>query len=303
MLRWLKNFWIGSPPVEFESAFDLAQSVERLRAVTKRSVFSAMSQEAAVGKVTQTRVSLQRVIPMMANSFKPIFVGRFESSGGKVLLRGSFVLRGFTKLSTAVWFGVLVLMVLSVGTDFGETWWTLTAVIGMAVAGLAILIGRWLSRKDPVWLSNVIATALSAPVEAAPPPMPGVPLHLLIFAGLIALEGVLDLVRAVTGLDILGLPESNRLLGILSGLLMFAWAYGIRELYRPAWWAGFGVLAYWGYASSSMTIESLPSDPDLPDLAGTAQTVSSVVGLLMVGLLALWWYAQRIHFQTGLARK
>jgi hypothetical protein len=56
-----------STPAEFRSAYRVAESVERLSAATKRSVFSALEETTAVGKVSVVR--LQRVIPMMGNSF------------------------------------------------------------------------------------------------------------------------------------------------------------------------------------------------------------------------------------------
>ena len=309
MLRWFKSFWVGSPPVEFESAFDLAQSVGRLRAATKRSVFSAMAREAAVGTVRDTRVSLQRVIPMVANSFKPFFVGRFGEEGGKVVLRGSFVTHWFSRLFMAVWFGFLsfaaiALAVQGISTDFAEIRPVFALLVGMIAAGFGLIrLGQWLSRRDDAWLSEVISSALDGAAVPIPSPKPGTPIHLLVFAGLIAAEGVLHVVMAATGLEMVGLPQGNRFLDALTGLLMLAWAYGVRRLYRPAWWAGFGIVVYWGFASSTMSVEPLLPDPELAGLAGTAQSVSSALGLLIFGLLGLWWYAQRVHFRPGLDRK
>lgn len=36
MFRWIKDFWVGSEPVEFISAYGLTESVTRLKAATKR---------------------------------------------------------------------------------------------------------------------------------------------------------------------------------------------------------------------------------------------------------------------------
>lgn len=49
----------GSTPAEFPSDFPLDESVERLRAVVKRSIFQTIFEEAAVGKVRQDRVSIR----------------------------------------------------------------------------------------------------------------------------------------------------------------------------------------------------------------------------------------------------
>jgi hypothetical protein len=74
MLRWLKNLLFESTPAEFRSDYSLDESVQRLAAVTSRWALS-LSQTQAVGKVSPDKVRLQRVIPMVRNSFKPFFTG------------------------------------------------------------------------------------------------------------------------------------------------------------------------------------------------------------------------------------
>src|SRR5580700_6339336 len=90
MMHSLRRLLYESTPAEFRSAYSVAESVERLRAATKRSTFAAIGEAAAVGKVSQDGVRLQRVTPMVHNSFKPFFVGRFESRDGATLLTGRF---------------------------------------------------------------------------------------------------------------------------------------------------------------------------------------------------------------------
>ena len=77
------DFLYSDIPASFTSDFPLTVSVERLRERTNRTVFSALLRQAAVGPVTESRVRLQRVIPLFGNSFKPIFVGRFERIEGR----------------------------------------------------------------------------------------------------------------------------------------------------------------------------------------------------------------------------
>jgi hypothetical protein len=48
MFQWFWRLLFESNPAEFRSAYALAESVERLRAATKRSAFSALSETAAV---------------------------------------------------------------------------------------------------------------------------------------------------------------------------------------------------------------------------------------------------------------
>lgn len=318
MLQWLKNTWIGSSTVEFESAFDLAESIERLRAATKRSVFSAMAHEAAVGTVKETRVSLQRVIPMIGNGFKPFFVGRFEEAGGKVVLRGSFTMHWFPKLFMAVWFGILILVTIGIlvgGIHSAKVWMGLPFVIGMIGAGLGLVrIGQWFSRRDPAWLSDVISAVLSAREVSRTTTEPvrsltlGLPTHLLAFTILIALGGLLHLVSGVAGLETFRLRPSGtvipyledgsmlRYLTVLFGGLMLAWAYGIYRRYRVAWWVGFGFIAYCGLdvieaVARPQSAIQMPVTPPQP-----VMIAFTIMALLVLGIWGRWWYAQRVHF-------
>ncbi len=79
------KFLYGATPAEFKSAYGLEESVGRLQAATSRSFFGSMSKQTAAGKVSASTVRLQRVIPMVSNSFKPFFFGRFEQRGADVL--------------------------------------------------------------------------------------------------------------------------------------------------------------------------------------------------------------------------
>ena len=97
------NFLFGSVPVQFPSDFPLAESVARLRARTKRSVFLSLFERSAAGPVTESRVLLQRVIPFFGNSFKPVFVGAFTQSHGRVVLEGRFTMLLFTKVFMTIW--------------------------------------------------------------------------------------------------------------------------------------------------------------------------------------------------------
>jgi hypothetical protein len=95
-----------STPAEFRSAYRIAESVERLSAATKRSVFSALGETTAVGKVSEKVVRLQRVIPMMGNSFKPFFIGHFEVRGEETVLIGQFTNLPLVKVFMSFWFGM-----------------------------------------------------------------------------------------------------------------------------------------------------------------------------------------------------
>src|SRR5690242_20429909 len=163
MLDWMRARWLDPPPVEFESSYGLSESVERLRAATQRSVFSAVGQQEAVGTVKDSAVSLQRVIPMVGNSFKPFYRGRFIERDGKVILTGRFTMHWLVKAFLAVWFGGLVCMILisAVSTQSPSTILMPLFGAGMFAAAAAIVwIGKWFARNDAAWLSNVIQGAL-----------------------------------------------------------------------------------------------------------------------------------------------
>jgi hypothetical protein len=166
MIRWFIDLLYGGVPAEFESAFGLDESVRRLLAATGRSVFSAFTHQAAVGTVREDRVSLQRVIPFVGNSFKPFFVGKFLSLNGRIVLSGQFTMLWGVKAFMTFWFGFCllwtVLAILPLLARDPRTWWFPLAGLGMFAAGTAFLcFCKWISRKDIPWLSAVIQNALS----------------------------------------------------------------------------------------------------------------------------------------------
>jgi hypothetical protein len=175
MVKRFFNFLYGDIPARFPSDFPLMASVERLRGRTKRTVFSALFRQAAVGPVTESRVRLQRVIPLFGNSFKPIFVGRFEHSQGRVVLNGRFTMFLFSKIFMTAWLA------------FALVWTTIAAAAALQAVGpnaaklqkdpmplffpligvlfffggVALVRGCWwLSRRDMTFLTAVIQAAL-----------------------------------------------------------------------------------------------------------------------------------------------
>lgn len=171
MLGSIKRMWLGSDPVEFESAFGLDESEERLRAVTRRWALFA-TKETAAGAVSESRVSLQRVTPMVGNAFKLFFVGRFERRNGKVILTGRFTMNPIVKIFMTVWLGGCALFaaagVLAV-LESPESGPLPLVGVGMLAFGFALTyFGNWLSRNDPSWLSGVISDALDARMTSSP---------------------------------------------------------------------------------------------------------------------------------------
>jgi len=161
------NMLFGSYPKTFESSYDFEESVRLLKAATKRSIFSSFLSQNAVGRVSVERVSLQRVIPFVGNSFKPFFVGRFERKNGRVVLEGHFTLHFFTKIFMAFWFGFVIFWTAFATYQViaeGKGDWKLPFFgAGLFLAGSGfVVIGKWFSRNDIAWLSRVITAALTS---------------------------------------------------------------------------------------------------------------------------------------------
>jgi hypothetical protein len=167
MFRKLTSLIFASADSRYESAYSLEESLQRLRAATTKSHFGALARQAAIGKVTESLVSLQRSIPFVQNSFKPFFVGRFETSGNGVVLVGQFSMHWSTKAFMVFWFGFCVLWtVLATSAVLSKPsvdWFFPLAGVGMVTAGtVLVLLGKWFARNDVQWLSRVLNEALSA---------------------------------------------------------------------------------------------------------------------------------------------
>ena len=165
MLRSFFHFLYGATPVRFESQYSVQGSVARLAAVVKPSVFSSLSGQCAVGTVTEKRVSIQRVIPLVGNAWKPFFYGSFSSRGKGAVLVGAFKFSVFTRVFMSIWFGFIafwtVLSTTIVITKSPSQFWFPLFGVGMFAVGIAMIrVGKWLARNDLSWLSQQIAGAL-----------------------------------------------------------------------------------------------------------------------------------------------
>jgi hypothetical protein len=307
MFRWLWRLLYESTPVEFSSAFGLEESVERLRTATKRSVFSALSETAAVGKVSEKSVRLQRVIPMIGNSFKPFFLGRFQSSEGKVLLVGRFTMLPIVKVFMTFWFGTVALVSLGLLLGLNSTM-PVPAVFGpfvMVGGGVAMVaFGKWLARNDVVWLSRLIEGALkspgipgAAPVATTPEGPEAVPMTLKAAAIFLAASGV------ISGLIVPQLPSIPISTGaapplarlshwpLVYAAIVLALALGVWRRRPWAWWGFFVLLA----ASACWTVYAMQASADFGPPLGVG-IIFAVMSCAVLVLWSRWWYGQRKHF-------
>jgi hypothetical protein len=321
MIRWFVNLIYGSISVEWESVYGLEESVSRLRAATKRSVFSALVEPAAVGTVTESRVKLQRVIPMFRNSFKPFLVGQFVKRGEHVFLVGRFTMDGFVKVFMTVWFGFLV--VFGVAAPFAHTvsrsgsFAFVFAPIIMCGFGVGLVwFGKWLARNDAAWLADVVKRALGAtagtsdgaqafPAATAPTVFAGRPVVVIVTAGVLGLMGAMNLAVVVSGMRSAGRDPFQfasmyssgafKYVAAAEGALLLAIAVGIFMRSRIAWMAGFLMIASaWAYSVATLF---LMNDKMGPPLA--VKIVFAGFGLLVTAYWGRWWHAQRVHFVSG----
>ena len=304
MIHYLRDLLYESTPAEFRSAYSIAESVERLRAATKRSSFAAIGEAAAVGKVSPDSVRLQRVTPMVRNSFKPFYVGRFESRDGATLLTGRFGMSLFTKIFMTFWLGMVALfgvgfLVGSLNATASYPRQIVIAPFLMLVAGIGLVaLGKWFARNDVAWLTEVIGRALDVPgvrvvrgqetleVAGVPMVLKGVALFLAASA-LMALFA--EFVAPKLGQQRAALQVGHwYIVYAVSALVLAAGVWGRRWW---AWWGGFLLLG-------TSTITSLLAMPvGTPSgLPAFMRVVFGVFAVIVVAVWGRWWYAQRKHF-------
>jgi hypothetical protein len=311
------HFLYDSTPAEFRSAYGIAESVERLSAATKRSVFSALGETTAVGKVSEKVVRLQRVIPMVGNSFKPFFIGHFEVRGEVTVLIGKFTMLPLVKVFMSFWFGICGLFAGAVllggfkPQGPNATFFLLQPLL-MIGGGIALVAaGKWFARNDVAWLSEVIATALGAPRDGASVMRDAlmnvdadtVPMSLKVAATLLAASGAMALVAGIVGPHLwpslvqAGESSTSPQLGywnFVYAILVIALSIGIWRRRPWAWWCGFlllGLSVCWSLFAMSARVDVGPP-------LGI-KVIFSILSCVVVGIWGRWWYAQRKHFLSS----
>lgn len=314
MFHRSKGLLYGSTSAEFVSAYGLSESVERLTAATKRSVFSSLGETSAVGKVSESEVRLQRVIPMIRNSFKPFFVGRFEVRDGVTVLAGRFTLTQSVKIFMTVWFGALLLIGGEILVSRVEARWSAPPFVMflpvLMVAGGVLLLafGKWLSRNDVVWLSSVFERALDQTVERPSVMEEGdeatVPAPLKAASLLVAAAGVMQFAarflprtspasREAPGAAF-AMPMLDRW-QLVFGFALLLLALAIWRRRPVGWWGGFVVLGMGFFAPLAAMHRQFPASPPI-----LIEAVFAVIGLCVSVIWGLWWYALRKHFKWGM---
>jgi hypothetical protein len=312
VIRWITNLWPGSAPVEFESSYGVSESVERLKAATRRYTFSALTRQEAVGSVKEERVSLRRVIPMMGNAFKPFFRGRFIERDGRVILAGRFTIQLFVKLFMRFWVGgVGCFILLALSKHHSEN--APNAMLigsGMLAAGAAFVwFCKWLARNDAAWLSNVIRNALSAHASVQSQSSEIViqrgrqPTVIVVVTAALGLMGLMSLLGAISGIQSAHAgPEGlfvryfsndvSRLIVVGYGVAMLTLAFGVYRRLLLAWRAGLILLVLWWLYPIPALLAVNGARVDY-----RVTIFVCIAGLLVTILWLRWWYAERIHFR------
>ncbi|HEV7613838.1 MAG TPA: hypothetical protein VGO37_18310 [Steroidobacteraceae bacterium] len=318
MIRWFLNLLYGSISAEWESAYGIEESVTRLRAATKKSVFSALAEPAAVGTVSESKVKLQRVVPMVRNSFKPFLIGQFVERGERVFLVGRFTMLGAVKVFMSVWLGLVV--VFGLAALFGHTaiksgsFPFVLVPFAMTGFGVGLLwFGKWLARNDAGWLGDVVKGAIGGTAGEPDPPsavptatsatvFADKPAVVMVTAGVLGLMSAINLLAAFSGAFRFipaHLSDAYRYAAAAEGALLLALAVGVFMRLRVAWVAGFLMIASaWAYSVASV----FHMDARMGPPSGM-KIVFAAFGLLVTVCWGRWWYAQRVHFVPSTQEK
>jgi hypothetical protein len=255
---------------------------------------------------------------MVNNSFKPFFIGRFESRSDGVVLAGRFTMQWLVKAFMSVWFGAILLgalvavpALLAHGQPLA---WGLLALPAFLAAGVAIVwLGQWFARNDVAWLSAIIRAALESSREnAGASPVPGraAPVALRggavsplnITAMILALAGVLSWYSGISGIASVR-PGAHgftiayhatlaaRCIAAFFGTAFLGVAWGVYRRQYLAWRLGFVAI---GVVWLQSTLRMLGS-VDFHGAQGPL-ILMDAAALLVALYWGRWWYAQRVHF-------
>ncbi|SDJ81755.1 hypothetical protein SAMN04488540_1142 [Ferrimonas sediminum] len=163
-MKKITEFLYGSEEFEFVFDVPIEIAIERLKKGV--STTSRLTSEGMVGNVSSDIVKIQRVIPMVQNSFKPFLVGSFSSDGNKTVLSGVFRFHRFVQAFMTFWFGFIVLWVtmasVAVAAKPTEAWSFPIFGFLMLCFGVGLVkLGKWFSRNDKEWLKDNISNAIN----------------------------------------------------------------------------------------------------------------------------------------------
>jgi len=162
-------------PTSFKTSRSVHSAMLRLGAVVEANPFLMLVKPGIYGPVSEERVRLSHSFPLLGNSSKPYYYGRFIECAERTELVGQFTVCSLSKILIRIWFGGVVLfMILTSTILFSElihrgisgvieddAWLGPTVCTAFLVFGLFLVRGGWwLSRGDIARISTVIEEAL-----------------------------------------------------------------------------------------------------------------------------------------------
>lgn len=172
-MNWLFNYIYGSTPVEFESKLTLEESVLRLKKVILPTspilfLFTIVNSPQAMGQVSAEHVHIQCMRFFGGGAFKPFFTGKFIKENNHLILKGNFAMALSARVALTFWFMGVIVFAIAAFVRYFTSSNTLDSLISVFCVSVLLLIfgfgsvayGKWLSRNDLVWLSNIISTSL-----------------------------------------------------------------------------------------------------------------------------------------------
>jgi len=201
----------------------------------------------------------------------------------------------------------------------GGDWLSTLGGLGMFGAGVALVgFGKWLGRNDVAWLSNVIRTALGAPVVgqaselSAPTPsaahsVSSLPTVLRVTVLVLLVVGAMEFWSTISGISSWHSSPGHTVITRFSswplrlgtgvyGLCTLGLALGVYRRKQWAWRLGF---AFFGVAGLTSIVQAFTSAL-FPDSA-VVRAIFSMLLLAVTLYWGWWWYAQRIHFSVRAA--
>ncbi|ASJ74426.1 hypothetical protein [Granulosicoccus antarcticus] len=152
-----------------EMAFDVPTdlAISRLKAKVRRFGFFHGGSPKIVGFVGVNSVKLERSAAFVTNSFRPVFVGHFETEINTTKLSGVFRLNRFVQVFMTFWlvfalviFGIMVVVVVQ---ETGEAGFMslIQSLLLIACPFGVMKLGKWIAANDREWLKKTISNAIN----------------------------------------------------------------------------------------------------------------------------------------------
>ncbi|CCD86960.1 protein of unknown function [Bradyrhizobium sp. ORS 285] len=177
MMQTIFDRLCGNDALAFESEFSIEESMQRLTSFRVEpdllgfAPLTAMKLVVVVGRVTEDHVSLWCERLLIFNGLRPVFVGRFQTFDGRVVLIGKLVgMDGHAGQIVGVGLAIGLLIIIGPllellrGSHDPMLW--LMPLLGwlppLFTIGV-VRLGRWLSSSDENWIIGAIKHALVKP--------------------------------------------------------------------------------------------------------------------------------------------